>query len=189
MVGRIVFTAGLAFALSVSAGRVKGDTVQLVNGDRLHGKIVLLDEKQLVFRSASFGELKIERGKIELIALGEKRLPDAGQASMGNQPASSTRQGSLVGEIAPLLQNPAIQQQLGPMLDQLIGQGGLGDLQKNLNDAKSGLQDLKKDLGNGPDSKALDGYINLFNLLSPSPSAATPKASDRPVIQPAPGKK
>lgn len=153
-----------------AATSAKSDTVQLVNGDAIRGKVVLLDDKQLVFRSESFGELKIARDKIELIALGNKALPSARQTAAAAAPATGGA-GNLIGQIAPLLQTPAAQQQLNPMVEQLLKAGGVGDLQKNINNARQGLQDLKKDFGPGPESQVLDSYLNLFNLLSPQGSA------------------
>jgi hypothetical protein len=161
---------------------VKADTVQLINGDAIRGKVVLLDAKQLVFRSESFGELKIPRDKIELIVLGNQPLPrnhEAAAATPAPSPGAGT--GSLIGQVAPLLQSPAAQQQLGPLVQQLMGAGGLGDLQKNVNTARQGLQDLKKDFGPGPESQVLDAYINMFNLFSPSaPATNTPRPRNAP---------
>ncbi|HUE13683.1 MAG TPA: hypothetical protein VMR25_05930 [Planctomycetaceae bacterium] len=189
MTGRIAIII-LTTAACLSIGTfIKADTVQLINGDRLHGKVASLDEKQLVFRSASFGELKIERTKIDLIALGDKGLPDARQTAGPRQAAAGTGTGQVLGQVAPLLQSPAVQQQVGPMIEQLLGAGGIGEMQKNVNDARRGLQDLKKDFGDGPDSKALDAYINMFNLFSrlSTPSAApthqNPPASPHPAPQ------
>jgi hypothetical protein len=53
-------------------------------------------------------------------------------------------------------------------------------LQKNVETARRGLTDLKKDFGNGPESQALDAYINLFNILSPPAPA---KSSTQPRAQ------
>ena len=166
-----ILTAGVF----LTAGAISNaDTIQLVNGDRLHGTVASLDGKQLVFRSASFGELKIDRSKIALIALGDKGLPETRQAAAAPQAPGSN--GQLLSQVAPLLQSPAVQRQVGPMLEQLLGAGGMGDLQNNINEARRGLQDLKKDFGDSPDAKALDAYINLFNLLSPpGPSREQPK--------------
>jgi hypothetical protein len=188
MTSRLVICS-LAVVISLgTAAAAKSDTVQLVNGDAIRGKVVLVDDKQLVFRSESFGELKIARDKIELIALGNKSLPSARQQAAA-APAT-TGAGNLIGQIAPLLQNPAAQQQLDPMVEQLLKAGGLGDLQKNVNNARQGLQDLKKDFGPGPESQVLDSYINLFNLLSPpgaAPSAQKPeKTPHSPVARPQP---
>jgi hypothetical protein len=171
----------LAVAFSFNAGVfAKADTIQLLNGDSIRGKVVSLDQKQLVFRSQSFGELKIGREKIDLIVLGDKPLPSAPAAAAVSKsaPASGAGAGSLLNQVAPLLSTPAAQQQLGPMVEQLLGAGGLGDLQKNVETARRGLTDLKKDFGNGPESQALDAYINLFNILSP-PAAAKSSALSR----------
>ena len=54
----------------------------------------------------------------------------------------------------------------------MLGAGGVGDLQKNVDTARRGLQDLKKDLGSGPESQALDAYINLLNQFGPIAAAA-----------------
>ena len=171
----------LAVAFSFNAGVfAKADTIQLLNGDSIRGKVVSLDQKQLVFRSQSFGELKIGREKIDLIVLGDKPLPSAPAAAAVSKsaPASGAGAGSLLNQVAPSLSTPAAQQQLGPMVEQLLGAGGLGDLQKNVETARRGLTDLKKDFGNGPESQALDAYINLFNILSP-PAAAKSSALSR----------
>jgi hypothetical protein len=176
--GLRVAATGLALVVAFAIGTPAwADTVQLVNGDAIRGKVIRLDEKQLVFRSESFGELTIARDKIDLIVLGNKALPRAAQATPSAAPPNGGT-GSLLGQVAPLLQSPAAQQQLGPMVEQLLGAGGVGDLQKNVNAARQGLQDLKKDFGPGPESQALDAYINIFNLFSP-PSPAQKPATPR----------
>ena len=82
------------------------------------------------------------------------------------------------------------------MVEQLLGAGGVGDLQKNVDTARRGLQDLKKDFGNGPESQALDAYINLLNQFAPLSAAAgqlsrpTPPHPSAPRVKPpATGKK
>jgi hypothetical protein len=177
MTPRSIALGCLAVVLSLNAGVLaKADTIQLLNGDSIRGKVVSLDERQLVFRSPSFGELKIGRDKIELIVLGDKRLPGTHAAAAVSNPAAAggAGAGSLLNQVAPLLSTPAAQQQLGPMVEQLLGAGGLGDLQKNVETARRGLTDLKKDFGNGPESQALDAYINMFNILSPPAATKSP---------------
>jgi len=154
-----------------AVGPLRGDTIQLANGDVLRGKVVSLNEKELVFQSDSFGSIKLERAKVDLIALGSKGLPSAHQAA-NPAPAASAGGGSLLGSVAPLLGTPTAQKNLGPMVDQLLGAGGVGDLQKNVDSARRGLQDLKKDFGSGPESQALDAYINILNQFAPLSAAA-----------------
>ncbi len=171
MIGRFAITLLAAGSLLGAVGPARGDTIQLANGDVLRGKVVSLNEKELVFHSESFGTIKIERTKIDLIALGSKGLPSVHQAA-NPAPAASAGGGSLLGSLAPLLGTPTAQKNLGPMVDQLLGAGGVGDLQKNVDKARRGLQDLKKDLGSGPESQALDAYINLLNQFAPLSAAA-----------------
>jgi hypothetical protein len=169
-----------------------GDTVQLVNGDVLRGKVVSLNDVQLVFRSESFGDIKIERSKIDLIALGTKGLPTARLAPAA--PTANAGVGSLLGRVSPLLGTSTASKNLDPAVEQLLGAGGVGDLQKNVDNARRGLQDLKKDLGPGPEGQAIDAYINLLNQFgslsalaghqnqpaTPQPSAPRPKSTDSP---------
>lgn len=175
-----------AASLIVMRGQARGDSVQLVNGDVLRGKVVSLSQSQLVFHSETFGEIKIDRAKVDLIGLGAKPLPTARPVAA---PAAAASQGlgSLLGGVSPLLGTPGGQKNLDPMVEQLLGAGGVGDLQKNVDNARRGLQDLKKDLGSGPESQALDAYINLLNQFgtlsaaaglqsSPSPHPPTPHA-------------
>jgi hypothetical protein len=171
MITRLAKTLLAVVSLLAAVGPARGDTIQLANGDVLRGKVVSLSEKELVFHSDSFGTIKIERTKVDLIALGSKGLPSVHQATNPG-PAASAGGGSLLGSVAPLLGTPTAQKNLGPMVDQLLGAGGVGDLQKNVDNARRGLQDLKKDLGSGPESQALDAYINLLNQFAPLSAAA-----------------
>jgi hypothetical protein len=181
-------------ALMIGAGiPAKGDTVQLVNGDVLRGKVVSLNDTQLVFRSDSFGEIKIERTKVDLIALGTKALPTARPAPAA-PPAANAGVGSLLGGVSPLLGTSMGQKNLDPAVEQLLGAGGVGDLQKNVDNARRGLQDLKKDLGPGAEGQAIDAYINLLNQFGAlsalagqqnqpatrQPSVPRPKSTDSP---------
>jgi hypothetical protein len=178
MNSRIAIILLAASPFIIGGSRARGDSVQLVNGDVLRGKVVSLNETQLVFRSESFGEIKIERAKVDLIALGAKGLPNARQAAA--PPAANAGVGSLLGGVAPLLGSPTAQKSLSPMIEQLLGAGGVGDLQKNVDTARRGLQDLKKDFGNGPDSQVFDAYINLLNQFAPLSAAAGQQSRPTP---------
>jgi hypothetical protein len=179
---RTAILGGIAATLFASASAANADTVQLANGDVLRGKVVSLNDKQLVFHSDSFGDIKIERAKVDLIALGNKPLPTGKAAAVSAAPpaASAGGIGSLLGGASPLLGTGG-GQNLGSGVEQLLGAGGVGDLQKNVDNAKRGLQDLKKDMGSGPEGQAIDAYINLLNqfgaigaLAGQSPSPAPP---------------
>jgi hypothetical protein len=184
MIGRLITILLVATSLLGTVGLARADTIQLANGDVLRGKVVSLNEKELVFHSDSFGAIKIERAKVHLIALGSKGLPAAHQTAAA---APAARAGSLLGGVAPLLGTPTAQKNLAPMVEQLLGAGGVGDLQKNVDNARRGLQDLKKDLGSGPESQALDAYINILNQFAPLSAAAGQATRPNPP-RPAPQK-
>jgi hypothetical protein len=190
MINRIAVLVLAASALIGVGIPLKGDTVQLVNGDVLRGKVVSLNDAQLVFRSDSFGEIKIERSKVDLIALGTKGLPTARPVPAA-PPTANPGVGSLLGGVSPLLGSSMGQKSLDPAVEQLLGAGGVGDLQKNVDNARRGLQDLKKDLGPGPEGQAIDAYINLLNQFgslsalagqqnqpTKQPSVPRPKSTD-----------
>ena len=188
IISRFAIRSVMATSLFCVATSARADSVQLVNGDVIRGKVVLLDQKHLVFHSESFGDLTIGRDKIELIAIGDKPLPSLRQSTSAAGVTPPAASGSILGQVAPLLQTPSAQQQLGPMMENLLGAGGVGDLQKNVENARRGLQDLKKDFGQGPESQALDAYINMFNLLSPSApptNAGKPRNAPQPTGPPA----
>src|SRR4051812_30071076 len=62
-------------ALFVLAAGLHADTIQLVNGDSVSGKVVSLDDKQLKLHSDILGQVAIERNKIASIHLGDVAPP------------------------------------------------------------------------------------------------------------------
>src|SRR5262245_32156547 len=68
----------LGLCLSVVSG-LTADTVELLNGDSLSGKVIALDAKTLKLKNDILGEMTIERAKIASIHLGdapvEKKKP------------------------------------------------------------------------------------------------------------------
>lgn len=182
--------AGIAATLVAFGHHVQADTVRLANGDILRGKVVSLNDKQLIFHSDNFGDIKIERSKVDLIALGSTPLPSikpAAASSPSTKPPAAPKSGigSLLGGASPLLGTSSGGQGLGTGIDQLLGAGGVGDLQKNVDNAKRGLQDLKKDLGNGPEGQAIDAYINFLNQFGAIGALAGQSAHPSPPPPPA----
>jgi hypothetical protein len=165
-VGGVALRATIAIGLiGLTMSLVRGDAVQLVNGDVVNGEITSLDQKQLVLESDNFGEMKIPRDKVALIALGDRPLPTARPAA--GQPA---------GPGTAPLQNPQVQSQLNRLMQQAFGGGQLGDVRQNVEETRRGLEDLQKDLGNESASRALENYIKMFevfgNIVPPGQSGA-----------------
>lgn len=163
--GLIVGLTSIAFA----ASPVSADWIKLTNKDVVQGKIVSLNEQQLVLQSDNFGEMTIPRDKISLIGLGETPLIEPA-------PAAPSQQGqrSLSGEM-PWLNNP----QMNRMLQDILGNGGLQDLQKNIRQSQEGLRDLQKGM-DGPSADALDAYIQMFDLFGKIAPQAQPQSRPLP---------
>jgi hypothetical protein len=73
--------------LACVASPLWADTVELTNGERLQGKVLSLDGKQLEIASESLGKLVVPREKVGTIALGDRKLPAA--ATSANQSGAS----------------------------------------------------------------------------------------------------
>ena len=50
----------------------QADSIRLTNGDIIRGEVVSLGEQELTIRSENFGEMKVPRDKVELIAMAHR---------------------------------------------------------------------------------------------------------------------
>jgi hypothetical protein len=60
--------------ISMAVQNAQADSVELVNGDILNGKVFALDDVELRMQSDLHGELRFARDKVATIALGERKL-------------------------------------------------------------------------------------------------------------------
>jgi len=148
--------SGLALVTTVASA----DSIRLTNGDVIRGRVVSLDDQQLVIESENFGKMMVPRKKVELIGLGEKPIDEL------VTPRQTTKRGKAAGGSGslPSLQNPQVQSQLNRLMQEALG-GGMGDMQRRTREASEGLKDLQKDLGPSSSADALDGYIKMFELF------------------------
>jgi len=64
----------MSFSLLIAAtGNLCADTVQLVNGDVLNGKVISLNEKEVKLSSDVLGEISVQREKVVAITLGDRK--------------------------------------------------------------------------------------------------------------------
>ena len=180
MNGTITRFAVATLVVLIGSITVFADTVQLANGDTLRGDVLSLDKKILILSSESFGELTIPREKVEAIYMGDAR-PPVEVVPGGRIPQN------LSGEM-PSLQNPQVKQMYQSLLNNLLGSGtNTEDIQENFGRARQQLQDLQKGMAPS-EKKAVQGYIDLFNLLAPSrqqqPAEKAKPASKQPPKQP-----
>ena len=169
------FASGALLA-SLLVSAVRAETVELVNGDVLHGQVTLLDKKQLTIRSELLGELKIPRSQVASITLVARKKESGSRAKQetsksGGTPEDVLRQLRTEGVDAsamstlkkqfPLLGTPGVSQYVNDKLSALItGRLDLQDIRKDAVRARDQLNSLKKDLG--PEANALNGYLSIL---------------------------
>jgi len=78
-----------ALLLGLMVAGVYADSVRLVNGDTMHGKILSVDQKELKLQSSMFGTLVIARDDVKIIAFGDAPL-DAQAGVQEKRPSDGT---------------------------------------------------------------------------------------------------
>lgn len=191
----------------LAATQGRADVVELANGDRLHGRVLALDEESLRLESETFGELQLDRKKVALIALGERTLPsaeasvppsrhpqppaadsvDVGPSSGGSveDAVRKLQSGGVSGTLTKQLQttlpgfaSPEVQQYFNDTVGGLAtGEINIADIRKDALRARDELEKLKKDLG--PDAgAALSGYMNILDYFLHETEDYQPVAGD-----------
>lgn len=152
----VTVLTGFSFVASLGSA----DGIRLKNGDVIRGRVVSLDDRQLVIESENFGEMTVPRKKVELIGLGDKPI----QRMLAPPPGPTGSGGPSATDTLPSLQNPQVQSQLNRLMQEALG-GGMGEMQQRTRETSEGLRDLQRDLGPGSSADALDGYIKMFELF------------------------
>ncbi len=92
------FAVALALIVFASESSLRADSIELINGDLLHGKVVSLDDRELRLVSDIHGAVIIDREKVAAIGLGDRRLapPVAGAAVAPGEVQAIVRRGAEV---------------------------------------------------------------------------------------------
>lgn len=152
-------------AVAAFSTRSSADEIELNNGDRLNGTVTALSETSLTLKSERFGEVVVPRDQITLIGLGENGIPDRPAAAPGNALGELGGAGlANPNDLQMMLNDPQIQQQFGGLLGEALGGRSMGDLQRDLNQSRRGLEELQRDLG-GIEGEAIGSYLRLFDVL------------------------
>jgi len=168
------------FALAIAAV-ANAETVELLNGDIVHGKVLSLDAQVLKLQSESFGELSIKRETVATIHLHDRGLQSKQTKVPAKQPKPFNKvptaeevlqqlrtEGGIgaeemkaVQQKLPLLAMPEVKSFVGERLSGLLsGRLNIGDIRKEAIDAVDQIKDLQKDLG--PQASALNGYLSIL---------------------------
>jgi hypothetical protein len=136
---RPAILAVIAILLFGDPGNSRADSIELINGDLLHGKVVSLDDVELRLISDIHGAVIIARDKVAVIGFGERKLvrpaaasvPDGTPDAQGVVRRTAPGDQSQVTATVPLTPLPA-----QDVLRQLRAQGltaeNIAELQKAL---------------------------------------------------------
>jgi hypothetical protein len=188
-----VLCAGLAFA----ALPALADSVQMVNGDVLKGRVVSLDDKQLRLESETLGQVTIPRGKIHAITLGEHKataatsVPAARPSVSEVSPEVALKQLKAGGlnprdvkelqQMLPLLATPEASKYFNDTVKGLMsGTRSIGDLRKEAMRARDELKKATKGLGPDVDA-AIAPYMQVLDsfIRETQPPAAKTEKTDK----------
>jgi hypothetical protein len=177
----------LVVVLLGAALPVAADSVQLLNGDVLSGRVLTLDDKQLRLQSDTLGQINIPRDKIASISLGETKAAPAPKAGAAATPEAVFKQLQTSGvspkemaelqKMFPLLANPEAAGYFNDMVKGILGgTGTLGDLRKEAMRARDELKKATKGLG--PQVEA--GMAPYLKILESFIRETDPAATTKP---------
>lgn len=194
---RTIVWGAMATAV-LAASSAYADSVKLLNGDVINGKVVSVDDQQAVISSEALGEVTIDRSKLKSISFGDEPAPETAATTpeklledlTGREmPQSNTPGLNLDGllqggdlqlgdlqqlqKALPLLAEPEVQKQFQSYLQGLMtGELTIDDIRSDAADARDELKKLQDELG--PRGKAFDSYLNILDgfLNEAEPSAS-----------------
>ncbi len=173
------------------------DSIELANGDVLHGTVLSLDAKELKLQSETLGEVKFPRAKIAAIHLGDKKpapAPTAAGAVADKPvaPAPGTAQDAirqlqqsgvdagtmkLIEQALPVFgASPDAKKYFTDRVEGLIsGDIDIGAIREDAQKVVDELEGLKQDLG-PQTAPALDPYLGILKrfLRETAPGGGQP---------------
>jgi hypothetical protein len=124
--------------VGAGASLAQADSVELVNGDVLNGKVVSLDDRELRLTSDIHGELTIRRDKVAAIGFGDRKItrPAAVADRATGRGGANSRTNATSGQASTSLTVPVAPGSVEDVVRQLRAQGlnveQVGNLQKEL---------------------------------------------------------
>jgi hypothetical protein len=199
----------LGLVCAVLAPRLRAESIVLINGDTLTGRVLSLDAKEVKIESELLGPVTLARARVATIQLLDQPLPPAGppksKPAEASKPAAAGSVDALLKQLQtggvdagtmkslqdqlPLLASPEVSQYFNEKVGGLMsGKIGIADIRKDASKARDELRDLKKDLG--PHGAALDAYLSILEgfLNKTEPKDSQPAQPPRPTPAPSPSK-
>lgn len=182
------FLAGL-----LAAGSLQADVVFCTTGDQLRGKVISVNESEVVLKSEIAGELKIGRAKVTSITFEPGATPPRPAAALprpGAKPEAALSE-IKTEDIAKVQQEflatatPEAQAMFNETVQGVLsGKISMQDLRGQAQDALTQLEELSKDLGEDEEGELLGTYSAILkNFLKQTGGAVTNRAPAKPVIE------
>ncbi|MGZ8898563.1 MAG: hypothetical protein ACXW3Z_00560 [Limisphaerales bacterium] len=186
---RAVFIlAGLIFFVSLS----HADIVECDNGDIYHGKVLLMDEKQVTLQNEIAGTLKIPRQRIVSLSFRDKAAPAAPRTAGTN---AVVRPGAVQFDAAAVqkVQNemlagatPEATQMFNEMVQGLAsGKLNVADIQRQAQSALKELRSMQSEFGDDETAELLNSYaaiLESFVRQAPPQGAARPNPAPKVIV-------
>lgn len=187
---RFILAFSLLFFASV-LGRVYGDQVEMINGDRYVGKVMSLDSNTLVFQNEILGTVRLPRSKMAGVMFGAGTATNAVHAARAATSVSGTN--SITGLQQTTTNGNAVQDVMNQMLGSegaeakkmyremvdgvLSGKLTVDDIRAKAKMAADEIRKYKADL-EGDDGGLLDKYLSILDAFvkeGDSPKTEAPK--------------
>lgn len=175
---------------------VTADVVECDNGDRYHGKVLSMDEKQVTLQNEIAGTLKIPRQRIVSLSFRDKAV--AQPAAVPRVPATNSavaRPGAVQFDAAAVqkVQNemlagatPEAQQMFNEMVQGMAsGKLNVADIQRQAQNTLKELRSMQSELGNDETTELLNSYaaiLESFVRQVPAQSATRPNTAPKVVV-------
>lgn len=188
----VLILAGLISVLQL----VRADVVECDNGDRYHGKVLSMDEKQVTLQNEIAGTLKIPRQRIVSLSFRDKVVPQAVVAPRaGATNSAKVRPGAVQFDAGAVqkVQNemlagatPEAQQMFNEMVQGLAsGKLNVTDIQKQAQSTLKELRSMQSELGNDETAELLNSYAAILESFvgqAPTQGAVRPTPAPKLTI-------
>jgi hypothetical protein len=160
----VYIVAGLIFFVSF----IQADIVECDNGDRYHGKVLSMDEKQVTLQNEIAGTLKIPRQRIISLSFREKAVVPANIPRVGGTNSAAVRPGAVQFDAAAVQKiqnemlagaNPEANQMFNEMVQGLAsGKLNVADIQRQAQSTLKELRSMQGEFGNDETAELLNSY-------------------------------
>jgi hypothetical protein len=197
--GAAALQVTLACLAALIASSALADQVEMQNGDRYVGHVLVMSTNSLTMQNEVLGNVTLPRGKIARVTFGETTVPAKNSLAVTNAaPRLAPPTKASTNVIEQVQQQyladapPAARAKYNELAGGLLsGKLGVADIRVEAQSAADQLRKFKADLG-GEGGESLDGYLaileNFLNETKSSDTATTNAPATALKSKPAPAR-